>query len=310
MPSSSGSSRDSAFEAFPPLRLRTRVFDWSSVYVVGVLNVTPDSFSDGGRFESVEAAVARGLELVDEGADVIDVGGESSRPAGATYGEGAASVELQEELRRVLPVIEALARRTDVPISIDTTKAPVARAALEAGAQMVNDVSGLQMDGEMADVVASAGCPIILMHMRGTPASTGAFSSYRNLLSEVHTELSERVDMAVQAGVDRSQIILDPGLGFGKGTRHNLQLLRRLSFLRCLAGRPVLVGPSRKSFIGEVLGGAPVDRRDWGTAGAVAAAVMAGADMVRVHDVAAMRDVVRVAEAVRRERPVVGPERL
>lgn len=310
MSSSSIPSKEAAYEAFPPLRFRTRTFDWSRVYIVGVLNVTPDSFSDGGLFDSPEAAVARGMELVEQGADIIDVGGESTRPAGVTYGDGAAMVEEQEELARVIPVVERLARSTDVPISVDTTKAAVARAALEAGAQMINDVSGLQMDGEMVEVVARAGCPMILMHMRGTPASTGAFAAYRNLLSEVHSELGERVDMAVQAGIERTQIILDPGLGFGKGTRHNLQLLRRLSFLRCLADRPVMVGPSRKAFIGDVLGGAPVDLREWGTAGAVAAAVMSGADLVRVHNVAAMRDVVRVAEAVRRERPVSGPERI
>lgn len=296
-------SSEGPLEAFSPLRCRTRTFDWTRVYIVGVLNVTPDSFSDGGRYASIDAAVAHGLEMVEQGADIIDVGGESTRPAGGVYGSGSAPVDEQEELRRVIPVIEALARRTDTPISIDTTKAGVGRAALEAGAQLVNDVSGLQVDGEMADVVARAGCPVILMHMRGTPATTAAFSTFRNLLSEVHTELGERMELAVQAGVDRNQIVLDPGLGFGKTTRQSLQLLRRLSFLRCLASRPVLIGASRKSFIGDVLGGAPVDQREWGTAGAVAAAVMAGADLVRVHDVAAMRDVVRVAEAIRRERP-------
>lgn len=293
-------------EAFPPLRCRTRTFDWTRVYLMGVLNVTPDSFSDGGSYPSVEDAVARGLSMVDQGADILDVGGESTRPAGSVYGVGGEPVDEQEELRRVIPVIEALVERTDVPISIDTTKAAVGRAALEAGAQIVNDVSGLQVDGEMADVVARAGCPVILMHMRGTPATTAAFSTFRNLLSEVHAELTERMELAVQAGVERTQIVLDPGLGFGKSTRQSLQLLRRLSFLRCLGERPVLVGASRKSFIGDVLGGAPVDQREWGTAGAVAAAVMAGADIVRVHDVAAMRDVVRLAEAVRRERPSTG----
>jgi dihydropteroate synthase len=274
--------------------------------MMGIVNVTPDSFSDGGRFLSTDDAVAHALALVEQGADILDVGGESSRPRGRTYGKGSAAVDEEEELRRLLPVVTEISRRTDVPVCVDTYKASVAEAALGQGAQMINDISGLRSDSRMASVVAAAGCPVVLMHMRGTPSTTNSLANYRNLLSEVHQELTESMQLATAAGVQTSQIILDPGLGFGKVTRHNLQLLRRLSFLRCLSGRPVLVGPSRKAFIGDVLGGAPVEAREWGTAGAVAAAVMAGADFVRVHDVSAMRDVVRVAEAVRREKPSEG----
>lgn len=297
-----------ALPAFSPVTCRTRTFDFSSVYVVGIVNITPDSFSDGGTLPNAEAAVARALELVAEGADVIDIGGESTRPAGSAYGKGASTVDTDEEMQRVLPVIEALAAQTDVPISIDTTKAAVARAALDVGAQIVNDISGLRMDRGMATVLGKAGCPAILMHMRGTPATTNSHANYRNLLSEVFNELTWSIDRATRAGLPATQIILDPGLGFGKNLEHNLTLIRRLAFLRCLSGRPVLVGPSRKRFIGELLEGAAVDGRDWGTAGAIAASVMAGADFVRVHNVAAMRDVVRVAAAIRREAPSYTPE--
>jgi len=261
---------------------------------MGVLNVTPDSFSDGGRFLRADRAVAHAERMAEAGADLIDVGGESTRP-------GSAPVPLREELRRVIPVIERLAARGRLPISIDTSKAEVARQAIAAGASMVNDVTALRGDPAMAEVVAGARVPVILMHMRGTPRTMQRAPRYRSLMGELLRFFRERFAAARAAGIDRSMVIIDPGIGFGKTLWHNLEILQRLSVLAPL-GRPILVGPSRKSFLGRLLD-LPVDRRLEGTAAAVTAAVLHGAQLVRVHDVEAMARVVRVADAIRRGRP-------
>jgi dihydropteroate synthase len=259
--------------------------------VVGILNVTPDSFSDGGRLPTAEAAVARGLALFEQGADWLDVGGESTRP-------GAAAVPAGEEIRRTAPVIEGLRRGGAGPISIDTTKAAVARAALDAGADVVNDVSGLSFDPALGRLVAERGVPVVLMHLRGGFGSMHRSPDYGDVMGEIARELREALDRAEAAGIPRDRTILDPGIGFSKTAGHSLEALRRLGELEAL-DRPVLVGPSRKSFIGHVLGGVPAEGRLMGTAAAVAASVLLGAHLVRVHDVKEMSEVARVADAVR-----------
>jgi dihydropteroate synthase len=258
--------------------------------VMGVLNVTPDSFSDGGRYLDAGAAVRRGLEIEAEGADILDIGGESTRP-------GSEGVTAETELGRVLPVIEGLSGRLKIPISIDTQKAVVARAALEAGAEMVNDVSALRSDRVLGEVVRQAGVPVVLMHMRGRPRTMQQGPFAREVMRDVTRGLREAMERARRAGIPRSRVILDPGIGFGKSAEQNCELLARLPELTRL-GCPLLVGVSRKTFIGKLLGGAAEDRRIWGTAAAVAAAVLGGAQMVRVHDVREMVQVVRVAEGI------------
>jgi dihydropteroate synthase len=259
---------------------------------MGVLNVTPDSFSDGGSLAGPEAAVALGLRHFADGADWVDVGGESTRP-------GAARVSPEEEARRVVPVIEGLRRRGAGPISVDTTRAPVARAALDAGADLVNDVSAFGYDPAMATLVAERGVPAVLMHLRGEFSAMHAAPAYRDVMGEVVAELAAALDRAASAGVARERLVVDPGIGFSKDAAHSLEALRRLDELVAL-DRPVLVGPSRKSFIGKALG-LPVERRLMGTAAAVAACVLAGAHVVRVHDVAEMVEVVRLCDAIRAE---------
>ncbi len=259
--------------------------------VMGVLNVTPDSFSDGGCHADPGRAVDVALRMIAAGADLVDVGGESTRP-------GAVPVDADEERRRVLPVIQALARQTTVPLSIDTTKAEVAREALDAGAGIVNDISGLRYDPAVGAVAAQYGAPLVLMHLRGRPADMQAAAVYRDVVAEVLGELGEDVARAVAAGVPRDQIIVDPGIGFAKRAPHSLALLARLPELAAL-DRPLLVGPSRKSFLTAAIGERRAGERDWATAGAVAAAVLFGAHVVRVHAVAPMVDVTRVADALR-----------
>jgi len=258
--------------------------------VMGILNVTPDSFSDGGQLAGVDAAVACGLRMFEEGADWVDVGGESTRP-------GAARVAAEEETRRTAPVVEGLRRRGAGPVSIDTTKASVARSALDAGADLVNDVSAFGYDPAMASLVAGRGVPAVLMHLRGDFAGMHRAPSYGDVMGEVVSELGRAMARAETAGVPRERLILDPGLGFSKDAGHSLETLRRLAELQAL-DRPVLVGPSRKSFIGKLLD-RPADRRLMGTAAAVASCVLLGAHVVRVHDVAAMVEVVRVCDAIR-----------
>lgn len=258
---------------------------------MGILNVTPDSFSDGGRYLQPSAACDRAAAMVDEGADLIDIGGESTRP-------GATPVPAEEELRRVIPVVRALAPGLPVPVSVDTRKAVVAREALEAGASLINDVTALRGDPEMPAVVARAGAPVVLMHMQGTPDTMQRAPHYADVVAEITDWLRAAATEARARGVAEDRILIDPGLGFGKRPEHNLRLLRSLDRL-VETGYPVVVGPSRKSMIGAVVGGDPDDRL-MGTAAAVAWAAAAGAAVVRVHDVKAMRQVVDMVEAVRR----------
>ena len=275
------------------LRIGARLFEGPGPFLMGVVNATPDSFSDGGRFLDPEAAVAQADRLAGEGADLIDLGGESTRP-------GSAQVDAAEERRRVVPVIARLrARGFRLPISIDTCKAEVARAALEAGADLVNDVTGLA-DPALARVVAEAGVPVVLMHLRGTPATMAGQATYRDLLGEVAAELRQALARAAAAGIPAERIILDPGIGFPKTTPQNVELLARVGELKAL-GRPLLVGPSRKRFVGE-LTGAPVGERLPGTLAAVTACVLAGVEWLRVHDVAAARQAAQVAAALVRAR--------
>lgn len=272
------------------LVIRGRVFEGPGPFFMGIVNVTPDSFSDAGQFADRDVAVTHAERLVADGADMIDVGGESTRP-------GAADVPAGEELRRVVPVIEALrARGCTIPISVDTRKAEVARAVLAAGADVVNDVTGFADPG-MAEVVAASGAPAILMHMRGTPADMASRAVYGDVVAEVERELSEAMARAMSRGVREEQIILDPGLGFAKKAAHSVALIAALPRLRRL-GRPILVGPSRKSFIGALTGAQPGERLP-GTLAAVAACVLSGAEMLRVHDVAAARQAGIVAAAIR-----------
>jgi len=259
--------------------------------IMGIVNVTPDSFSDGGRYLTTDQAVAHALRLIDEGADILDFGGESSRP-------GALPVSPEEESARVVPVIEAVARQVDAPLSIDTTKAAVARAAIEAGAEIVNDISSMSFDGQMPAVVSGSGAAVILMHMRGTPVDMQAGDlTYASLWGEIIRYLEGRIAAAQKDGIEGWRIVVDPGLGFGKSAEDNFKILRDLHECRVL-GVPVLVGPSRKSFIGRITGGAPEDRTE-GTAAAVTAAILKGAHFVRVHDVGTMKKVAAVADAIK-----------
>jgi len=257
---------------------------------MGVLNVTPDSFSDGGRFDSPEAAADHGLALFAEGADIVDVGGESTRPG------GAARVDAAEEMRRVVPVLRRLRAQGAGFLSVDTTRAEVAAAALDAGADLVNDVSGFRFDPALATLVGRRGVPAVLMHLRGDFADMHRRPSYHDVAGEVAAELRERVEHARRAGVRDEQLILDPGIGFAKEAAHSLEVMKRLPELGAL-DRPLLLGPSRKSFIGKVLD-LPVGERLMGTAAAVAACVLGGAHVVRVHDVREMVQVTRLCDAI------------
>ena len=261
--------------------------------IMGVINVTPDSFSDGGRLLDAAAAIDAGVRMADEGVDLIDVGGESTRP-------GAEPLEASEERRRVLPVIEGLAAKVRVPLSIDTYKAATAEAALGAGASLVNDVSGLRYEPNLGEVAARHRAVLVLMHTRGRSKDMYQQASYHDVVAEVLDELRESMAFAGKAGVPSERIILDPGLGFAKEAAHSYEVLARLSEFAEL-GRPLLVGPSRKSFLAKPIGTqVPAADRDWPTAAAVAAAVLAGADIVRVHAVREMVQVVRVADEIRR----------
>ena len=258
--------------------------------IMGILNVTPDSFSDGGRFLDPQVAVAQGLRMVQQGAGIIDVGGESTRP-------GAAAVPPDEQIRRVVPVIQALARETNACISIDTTSSKVATAALAAGAGIINDISALRFDRDMAALAAEKGVPVVLMHMLGEPGTMQGSPTYLDVVREVRDFLAERMAFATAAGIAQEQIVIDPGIGFGKTVEHNLLLMKKLEQFHSL-GCALLVGPSRKSFIGKVLGiDDPADRL-FGTAAAVARCTAAGAQIIRVHDVAEMSQVIQVTRAM------------
>ena len=277
---------------FPPLQLGSQRWDFSRTLIMGVVNVTPDSFYDGGRHADTDAAVAHALKLAEAGADLLDVGGESTRP-------GADLVSEQQELDRVIPVVEALTSRCPTPVSVDTYKAHVATNAVAAGAAVINDISGMAMDPEMAAAVAASGALIILSHLRGAPATMNQDISFIDVEAEVIAELRQARNRAVNAGVSPERIWIDPGIGFGKTAAQSLALMRATGRLREEVGRPILVGPSRKSFIGEVTG-QPPDQRLMGTCAAVAAVIQAGADAVRVHDVEALRPAVQIADAISR----------
>ncbi|HAL55522.1 MAG TPA: dihydropteroate synthase [Bacteroidetes bacterium] len=257
-------------------------------HIMGVLNVTPDSFSDGGSFNDVDRAMRRALQMIDEGADFIDVGGESTRP-------GSDPVPLEEEIRRVVPVIRQLSGMTAIPISIDTYKSKVAEAALAAGAVVVNDISGLTFDDEMKHVAARYHASVVIMHIKGTPKTMQENPEYVDVVAEVAAHLLQNAGKARDAGI--GQVLVDPGIGFGKTLEHNLELMRRLKELKQL-GYPLLAGPSRKSFIGKLLD-LPVDQRLEGTAAAVTACILNGANVVRVHDVKEMKRVAVVADALK-----------
>ena len=259
-----------------------------SPQLMGVVNVTPDSFSDGGLYLDPEAAIAHGRELVEGGAEILDVGGESTRP-------GAEEVSVEEELGRVVPVVEGL-RDLEARLSVDTSKAPVAAAALDAGAEIVNDVTALRGDPEMAALCAERGCGVVLMHMLGTPRTMQDDPRYDDVVAEVKTFLTERLEVSVAAGIPEESVWLDPGIGFGKTLDHNTELLRRLGELREL-GRPLVVGTSRKSFIGR-LDGSPASERIGGTIASSLLAAANGAEVLRVHDVAAVRQALAVAAAI------------
>ena len=262
----------------------------SKVLMMGVLNVTPDSFSDGGQFLDPLKALDHVERMVEEGADIIDIGGESTRP-------GAASVPEKEEIQRLKPILQALSRRNSIPISVDTRKSAVAQLALDNGASMINDVSALRDDLEMGRVVAKAGAGIVLMHRQGDSRTMQKAPSYTDVIGEIKTFLAERHTAACAYGVHPRNILLDPGVGFGKNVSHNLTILKHLDQLVNL-GRPIMIGVSRKSFIGQILE-RPVEDRDIGTAAAVAVAVLKGAHLIRVHDVGLMKDVAKMAKVLR-----------
>ena len=277
------------FDTSPQLDCNGRTLRLDVPRVMGIVNVTPDSFSDGGAHDDVDAAVAHGVKLVEEGADILDIGGESTRP-------GADEVAVAEELRRVIPVIERLAAQVAVPISIDTSKPEVMRAAVAAGAGMINDVCGLRREGAL-DAAASLGVPVVLMHMQGEPRSMQDAPDYDDVVAEVHRFLAERIFVAEMAGIAKKNLLVDPGFGFGKDTRHNLQLLAQLQRFTEL-GVPVLAGLSRKKTIGELTGRAEPRERAAGSVAAHLIAAQRGAMLLRVHDVAATVDALKVWNAL------------
>lgn len=274
--------------------IRGRYFDWGQrTYLMGILNVTPDSFSDGGVFNTSAAALAQAQAMVAAGADIIDVGGQSTRP-------GAPQITLAEELDRVIPVLQLLREKINVPISVDTTRAAVAKASIEAGADMINDISGGTFDSEMFATVASLDVPIVLMHIRGTPQTMQQMTDYEDLIADISNFLAKQISAATAVGIDQNKIIIDPGIGFAKNYEQNVKIFRRLHLLKKL-NCPILIGASRKSFIGRILNQPDPQARVWGTAAACCAAIFNGADILRVHDVAEMHDVSQVADALFRE---------
>lgn len=263
-------------------------------YIMGILNVTPDSFADGGLYFDKSAAIERAYQIVEEGADIIDIGGESTRP-------GSEPISIKEELKRTIPVIEAISKKIKVPISIDTYKSEVAKAALDAGASMVNDISGLRFDPRMPDVVSEYKVPVVIMHIKGKPQDMQQNPVYEALIPEIIDYFRVGMKTAISAGVSEDKIIIDPGMGFGKTFDHNLEIinnLREFTFLE----KPILIGPSRKAFIGKILGDVPATERLEGTTAAVSISIINGANVVRVHDVKETVKVAKVADAVKREK--------
>lgn len=275
------------------LTIRDRCFAWGQrTYMMGILNVTPDSFSDGGKFNTTSAALTQAQTMVAAGADIIDIGGQSTRP-------GAEQISLETELERVLSVLELLRPLIDVPISVDTTRAEVAKAAIQAGADIVNDISAGTFDPQMLPTVASLDVPIILMHIRGNPQTMQQLTNYQDLMGDIYNFLSEKITAAKLLGIDHNKIIIDPGIGFAKNQEQNLEILRQLRSLKKL-NSPILVGVSRKSFIGNLLNQPDPKLRVWGTAAACCAVIFNGADILRVHDVEEMQQVTLVADAIYR----------
>lgn len=274
------------------LRFKGFELDFSKkTYIMGIVNVTPDSFFDGGRYYGKDKAVQHALKLIEEGADIIDIGGESTRP-------GAEPVSVEEETRRVIPVIEELSKRVSIPISCDTYKAEVAERAIQAGATIINDISGLRFDPKMPEVVAKHNVAVVLMHIKGTPKYMQNSPYYKALIPEVIEYLRESIVIAKSAGVSEDRIIIDPGIGFGKLPEHNLEIINKLKDFTLL-GKPILIGVSRKSFIGKILNDAPPEKRLEGTAAATVASVLNGANIVRVHDVGYISKFVKVADAIK-----------
>lgn len=272
------------------LEIGQRALDLSSrTHLMGVLNVTPDSFSDGGRFFKLEEAIKQGLKLAEEGVDIIDIGGESTRP-------GSEPVTIEEELRRVIPVIEELTKRIKIPISIDTYKSKVAKEALDSGASMVNDISGLRYDPEMKKVIAEYDVPVVLMHIQGTPKNMQENPKYENLLEDIKRYLYQSISIAEKAGIGEDKIIIDPGIGFGKTLEDNLKILKNLREFKSL-GKPVMIGVSRKSFIGKILD-LPSDERLEGSLASIAVAIMNGANILRVHDVKESKRVAKLVDEI------------
>lgn len=258
--------------------------------IMGILNVTPDSFSDGGMYSDLDTAVDRAMKMIEDGADIIDVGGESTRP-------GSEPVTTNEEIERVIPVIKAISSRTDTPISIDTYKADVAEAALDSGARIINDISAATFDDKMTNLIAKSKCPAILMHTKGTPRDMQTNATYGDLMAEISGYLRDRIRSLAAAGVDQRLLIIDPGIGFAKNVEHNLDIIRRLKELRSI-GRPILIGTSRKSTIGKILGDLPPEDRLEGSAATVALSIANGADIVRVHDVREMTLTAKMTDAI------------
>jgi len=263
----------------------------SRTYIMGILNVTPYSFSGDGVYHDVGKAVDLAMKLVEDGADIIDIGGESTRP-------GAKPVTIEEEIKRTIPVIKKLSKKIDVPISIDTAKSSLARLALESGASIVNDITGLEYDQKIIGIVREFNAKLIVMHIKGTPLTMQNNPKYGNLIQEIKDKLKAIIEKAVKGGIKEENIIIDPGIGFGKTLEHNLEIINRLSEFKEI-GRPILAGPSRKSFIGKIIGADP-DKRIFGTAASVAIAIKNGADIIRVHDVKEMKQVAMIADAILR----------
>ena len=283
-----------------PTVLKTNNYrlNWGQrTYIMGILNLTPDSFSDGGEFNQVGSALKQVHYMVQNGADIIDIGGQSTRP-------GAVQISLEEELNRVIPIIKAIRQQTNISLSIDTTRAKVAEAALEAGADIINDISGGTYDRNMLTTAANFDVPIILMHIKGTPQTMQNLTEYQNLISEIINFLKHQIDRAIALNIKHHNIIVDPGIGFAKNTAQNIQLIQQLNRFKSL-NVPLLIGVSRKSFIGKIINKDKPKDRVWGTAAACCGAIANGADIIRVHDVAQMHDVARVADAIwRNQSPI------
>lgn len=275
------------------LKIRDRNFNWGErTYLMGILNITPDSFSDGGEFDNLDSAMKQAQNMIANGVDIIDIGGESTRPH-------APKITVGEELERVIPIIQRLRQESTIPISIDTTKAMIAEEAIAAGADIVNDISGATFDDEMLSTVAKLDVPIILMHIRGNPQTMQSLTNYEDVVTEVKQFLETQTSKAINSGINSNKIVIDPGIGFAKTTSQSLELLQRLTELKTL-DFPMLVGVSRKSFMGPILNQDNPKKRVWGTAAACYGAIARGADILRVHDVSEMYDVMRVADVIER----------